>query len=158
MLYGSSGKCEAKMCLDEIHSTIREFPRTRALCVCRSREHLSDLSVGVMLDLVCQNDFDSLGISTRGRRESIEAVIYPNGSELLFRDMGDGSHSFGGRFHLGFVSRADELTESQWSFLVSRIHRYAQRAPYPQILATASTVGPEHWILSRSSLKRIPVT
>ena len=158
LLHGPADTGKTRSCLEKVHAFMQAFPGARAVCVRRFRSDLRDSSVYVLMQIVLGGDHEEFGMWTVGQRENPDSVRYPNGSSIWFRGLDDEQKALGAAYDIGFASQCEELTEKQWDYLVSRVSGRAKNTPYPQVLADANPSGPDHWLLSRRSIKRFAST
>ena len=158
LLHGPADTGKTRVCLQKCDSLARLFPGAHGLFVRRHRSDMKDTVVQSYVENVLHGEPEEFGVRKVGGTNPVE-FHYNNGSIIRLRGMDDGSKSLGGEYDFVFVSQAEELSESNWNVISTRVTGRSGHTPYPQLLADANPGPPNHFLgplSTRISLHRIP--
>lgn len=151
LLAGPADTGKTRVCLQKVDAMCRLFPNAHILFVRRHRSDMKDTVVQSLVETVYGGDEKEVGVRKIGGTNPAEFHYY-NGSKIRLRGMDDGSKALGGEYDAIFVSQAEELSESNWNTLSTRVTGRAGNTPYPQLLADANPGPPTHFLKHRDSL------
>ena len=154
LISGAADTGKSRVCLQKVDALCRLYPKTHALFVRRHRSDMKDTTVQSLVQGVYGGDEKEVGVTKVGGVNPFE-FHYNNGSIIRLRGMDDGSKSLGGEYDIVFVSQAEELSESNWNTLSTRVTGRSGHTPYPQLMADANPGPPNHFLMHRESLVKI---
>ena len=154
LLHGPADTGKTRVCLQKVDALCRLYPKTHALFVRRHRSDMKDTVVRSYEEGVLGGDAEGMGVRKIGGVSPFE-FHYDNGSIIRLRGMDDGSKSLGAEADLIFVSQAEELSESSWNTISTRVTGRTGNTPYPQLLADANPGPPNHFLMHRETLVKI---
>ena len=154
LIHGPADTGKSRVCLQKVDALCRLYPKTHALFVRRHRSDMKDTVVQSLVQGVYGGDEQAVGVTRIGGVNPFE-FHYDNGSIIRLRGMDDGSKSLGGEYDVIFVSQAEELSESNWNVLSTRVTGRSGHTPYPQLIADANPGPPNHFLMHRDSLVEI---
>ena len=154
LLHGPADTGKTRVCLQKVDTMCRLFPGAHVLFVRRHRSDMKDTVVHSLVQTVYGGDERNVGVLKIGGANPVE-FNYDNGSKIRLRGMDDGSKALGGEYDLIFVSQAEELSESNWNTLTTRVTGRSGKTPFPQLLADANPGPPTHFLMHRESLHKI---
>lgn len=90
--------------------------------------------------------------------ENPEKYVFPNGSELVLAGMDNADKLLSSEWDFIQVCQAEELKESDWEILASRVTGRGAVFKHPQIFGDCNPSGSKHWIRSRASVQMLVST
>lgn len=143
--------------LYKFHRAAQAVPGARLLFIRQTRESLTDSAL-----VTFEQDVVGAGhpILSGARRESRHSYIYPNGSEIIvagFKQYSKDQTSkvMSTEYDGIFVNECNELLESQWEQLTTRLTHF--KTPYPQIVGDMNPPAPLHWTWRRINANKLTV-
>lgn len=79
--------------------------------------------------------------------------LYPNGSRIVLGGLDNPDKILSGEYDFIYVNQAEELEVGDWEVLIGRATGRAANAPYTQVIGDCNPSHPQHWILSRKTLR-----
>lgn len=148
IISGPAGSGKTRACLEKIVWFARNYPNSRYLIVRKTRASLSETAlVTLERDVLGENHPLVVNGPTRPHRHSYR---FANGSEIIVSGLDKPGHLLSADFDMIYVQQAEEITESDWEFLLTRLRN--NQTPYQQIIGDCNPDRPTHWILRRRSL------
>ena len=151
LLHGPADTGKTRVCLEKLHALCLKYPNCHAIIARRFRSDLKESSIFVLMEYVYENDPGKCGVTVVGGKNPRE-FHYANGSRIISKGLDEPQGTLGGAYDFAFVSQAEELNESQWNILASRVSGRAGNSPYPQLMADANPGPPYHFLMHRKSI------
>lgn len=137
----------------KLHALMTKYPNCRALMTRKTYKSLVSSAVVTYEKLlpVSPDDVDCPVRKIGGTMP--RQYIYPNGSVIVVAGLDNASKELSAEYDYIYINQSEEITLATWETLVGRCTGRAGNAPYPQIFGDCNPGPPNHWILTRQSLK-----
>ena len=145
VISGPAGTGKSRACFEKIRLLAEEHAGARFLIVRKTRTSLTETGLVTW-------EKDVLGalhplVLDGPRRQFRQSYVFPNKSEVVVGGMDKAGRILSGEFDVIFVQQAEELEESDWETLITRLRHGV--VPYQQIIGDCNPDAPTHWLKQR---------
>jgi hypothetical protein len=133
--------------LYHVHMILCKYPRARATLIRKVRATVYGTVLETYKRVI---EYGDMAVDAYGGVNP-SMFIYANGARLYIGGMDNPGKILSGERDIIVVNQAEELTASDWEYLITRTTGRGAVVPYPATIGDANPATPEHWILQRAA-------
>jgi len=133
----------------KLHTAMTKYPGSQSAIVRKSYKSMPGSVLQTFGKVIQDSPVDIYG----GERP--EKYLYPNGSIIWVGGMDNPDKVLSSERDSIYVNQSEELDESEWETLTTRVTGRAGNMPYSQLFGDANYSGTQHWIRKRTMAKKL---
>jgi len=151
LIEGPAGTGKTRGVLEYANWICETYANARVLFVRKTRSSLTESVLVTWEDKVLWSGHPA--ITGEASRETRRSYTYPNGAHIVVGGMDRASRIMSTEWDLVCVFEANEITESEWEALLSRLRNH--RLPWQQAIADTNPDSEFHWLNQRANAGKI---